>query len=99
MPDQASAGLMSEATRSFQSAPPLCNDTALKEERQTRSRDVNLFYDPATGYNKDPTIYGRPNPTAGTVQLLNSGGETETVLVSSSFTRRFDGTAARQASR
>jgi hypothetical protein len=63
--------------------------TALKEERQTRSRDVNLFYDPATGYNKDPTIYGRPNPTAGTVQLLNSGGETETVLVSSSFTRRF----------
>jgi hypothetical protein len=63
--------------------------TALKEERQTRARDVNLFYDPATGYNKDPIIYGRPNPTAGTVMLMNSGGETETVLISSSFTRRF----------
>jgi hypothetical protein len=63
--------------------------TALEERRQTRSRDVNLFYDPATGYNLDPTIYGRPNPTAGQVQLLNSGGETETVLISSSFQRRF----------
>jgi hypothetical protein len=63
--------------------------TSLQEKRQTRNIDVNLFYDPVTGYNKDPIIYGRPNPTAGTVQVLDSGGQTENVLVSSSFTRRF----------
>ena len=63
--------------------------TALEEKNQTRQRDVNLFYNPATGYNLDPTVYGRPNPAYGPVQLLNSHGETETVLLSSSFTRRF----------
>ena len=63
--------------------------TALEERDQVRSRDVNLFYDPVTGYNKDPTIYGRPNPAYGLVQWLNSDGKTETVLLSSSFTRRF----------
>ena len=30
-------------------------------------RDSNLFYDPATGYNKNPTLYGRPTPTLTTV--------------------------------
>jgi hypothetical protein len=63
--------------------------TALKEKQQTRSRDVNLFYDPKTGYNMDPTIYGRPNPAYGQVQQLTSNGETDAVLISSSFTRRF----------
>ena len=33
-----------------------------RRDAQVRSRDVNLFYDPVTGYNIDPTIYGRPNP-------------------------------------
>ena len=63
--------------------------TALKEKQQTRSRDVNLFYDPKTGYNLDPTIYGRPNPAYGQVQQLTSNGKTDAVLISSSFTRRF----------
>src|SRR5258708_36107333 len=29
--------------------------TDMEELHQVRSRDVNLFYDPVTGYNKDPT--------------------------------------------
>ena len=42
-----------------------------------RSRDVNLFYDPVTGYSKDPIIYGRPNPAYGLDQWLTSDGQTE----------------------
>ena len=63
--------------------------TDLEERNQVRSRDPNLFYDPVTGYNLDPTMFGRPNPTYGQVQWMESNGKTETVLLSSSFTRRF----------
>ena len=63
--------------------------TRLEERSMVRSRDVNLFYDPATGYSKDPTIFGRPNPAWGLNQWLTSDGSTESRLVSSSFTRRF----------
>ena len=63
--------------------------TDLEELRQVRSRDVNLFYDPVTGYNKDPAIFGRPNPAYGLDQWLTSDGKTQSRLLSSSFTRRF----------
>jgi hypothetical protein len=63
--------------------------TDLEELHQVRSRDVNLFYDPVTGYNKDPTIFGRPNPAWGLDQWLTSDGKTQSRLISSSFTRRF----------
>ena len=54
-----------------------------------RGRDPNLFYDPVTGYNLDPTMFGRPNPAYGQIQWMESTGKTETMLLSSSFTRRF----------
>jgi hypothetical protein len=63
--------------------------TSLEERSMVRSRDVNLFYDPVTGYNKDPIIYGRPNPAYGLNQWLTSDGKTQSRLLSSSFTRRF----------
>jgi hypothetical protein len=63
--------------------------TALEERNQVRGRDPNLFYDPVTGYNKDPNKFGRPNPAYGQIQWMESKGKTETVLLSSSFTRRF----------
>jgi hypothetical protein len=63
--------------------------TDLEERAMVRSRDMNLFYDPITGYSKDPTIYGRPNPAWGLDQWLTSDGRTESRLLSSSFTRRF----------
>jgi hypothetical protein len=63
--------------------------TDMEELHQVRSRDVNLFYDPLTGYNKDPTIFGRPNPAWGQDQWLTSDGKTQTRLLSGSFTRRF----------
>jgi hypothetical protein len=65
--------------------------TVVKEYRMTRSRDVNLFFDPITGYNLDPARYGRPNPAYSEVKMMNSEGEAENILLSSSFTRRFAG--------
>lgn len=62
--------------------------TYLSERNQVRGRDPNLFYDPITGYNRDPAR-GRPNPLYGQVQWMESTGKTETLLIASSFTRRF----------
>jgi hypothetical protein len=64
--------------------------TTLAERSMVRSRDVNLFYDPVTGYSKDPILFGRPNPAWGLNQWLTSDGKTESRLLSSSFTRRFN---------
>ena len=63
--------------------------TYLDERNQVRGRDPNLFYDPVTGYNRDPASYGRPNPIYGELQWMESTGKTETMLLSTSFTRRF----------
>jgi hypothetical protein len=52
-------------------------------------RDPNLFYDPATGYNLDPTRFGRPNPAWGEIQWMQSTAKGETLMLASSFTRRF----------
>ena len=64
--------------------------TSLEERNMVRSRDVNLFYDPVTGYNKDPIIYGRPNPAYGLNQWLTSDGKTESRMIATSFQRRFN---------
>jgi len=63
--------------------------TDLEEMRQVRSTDMNLFYNPATGYNLDPTIYGRPNPAWAADEWLTSDGKTQTRNIATSFTRRF----------
>jgi hypothetical protein len=56
--------------------------------RDERNDDVNLFYDATTGYNKDPRIYGRPNPAYGQVILVTSTGRRDYLALASSFTRR-----------
>ena len=57
--------------------------TYLDERDQVRGRDPNLFYDPVTGYNLDPARFGRPNPTYGQMQWMESTGRTEALLLSS----------------
>jgi hypothetical protein len=63
--------------------------TYLDERNQVRGRDPNLFYDAVTGYNLDPARFGRPNPAWGEIQWMESTGRTETMLLSTSLTRRF----------
>ena len=63
--------------------------TALEERIRCGAaiRTCSTIRPPATTWI--PTIYGRPNPAYGQIQWMESDGETETVLLSSSFTRRF----------
>jgi hypothetical protein len=63
--------------------------TYLGERNQVRGRDPNLFFDPVTGYNLDPAKFGRPNPKYDEIQWMESTGKTETMLLSTSFTRRY----------
>jgi hypothetical protein len=57
------------------------------EYRDTRSIDPNLFYDPATGYNKNPS-QGRPNPQWGQILYLVSTGQQDYTALSTGLTRR-----------
>src|SRR3989442_7000334 len=53
-----------------------------------RDYDVNLFFDSATGYQKDPAKAGRPNPTYGPVWLTVSSGKRDYLALANSVTRR-----------
>jgi hypothetical protein len=50
--------------------------------------DPNLFYDPVTGYNKDPRIFGRPNPAFGQLVWNESNGQRDYLALAGSLTRR-----------
>jgi hypothetical protein len=55
----------------------------------TRTRDVNLFFDPATGYNRNPA-QGRPNAAYDQVNWFESTGTQDDLALATGFTRRFD---------
>jgi Carboxypeptidase regulatory-like domain len=63
--------------------------THWKWYRDTRTRDVNLFFDPVTGYNKDPRLVGRPNPNYDQINWFESTGSQDYLALSSALTRRF----------
>lgn len=52
-------------------------------------RDPNLFYDPATGYYKHPTQFGRPATDFGGIELYESNGKSNYLALSTSATRRY----------
>jgi hypothetical protein len=54
----------------------------------TRTRDVNLFYDPTTGYNRDPR-FGRPNPNYSQVTWFESTGRRDYLALATGLTRRY----------
>ena len=53
-----------------------------------RQRDPNLFFNPATGYNRNPA-QGRPDPNYGQIQWLESNGSADYAAISSALTRRY----------
>lgn len=53
-----------------------------------RARDPNLFFDPATGYNRNPN-QGRPDPAYTQIQWLESKGKADYAAISSAITRRY----------
>ena len=57
--------------------------------KDRRAYDPNLFFDPVSGYNKDPRVFGRPNPAWGQVTYSDSTGRRSYVAMPMSVTRRF----------
>jgi len=53
-----------------------------------RQRDPNLFFNPVTGYNRNPA-QGRPDPAYGQIQWLESNGRADYAAISSGITRRY----------
>jgi len=56
--------------------------------RDSRTMDPNLFYDPATGYNRNVTL-GRPNPAYGVVSHFISEGRSDQTMLSMGLNRRY----------
>ncbi len=54
----------------------------------TRTRDPNLFYDPTTGYNRDPR-FGRPNPAYSQIVWFDSTGKRDYLALATGLTRRY----------
>jgi hypothetical protein len=61
--------------------------THFNEYRDTRTFDPNLFFDPASGYNKNPAA-GRPNPAYGQVLAFVSNGHRDQTQLATGLTRR-----------
>lgn len=51
-------------------------------------RDPNLFFNPVTGYNVNPS-QGRPDPKFGKIQWLASDGRADYAAISTALSRRF----------
>jgi hypothetical protein len=63
--------------------------TYIKSYNEDSQRDPNLFYDPATGFPKNVTVFGRPNLAYGPILLRESKGRSDYLALASSFTRRY----------
>jgi hypothetical protein len=53
-----------------------------------RQRDPNLFFNPATGYNRNPA-QGRPDPKYGQIQWLESNGRADYAALATGLNRRY----------
>ncbi len=64
--------------------------THYNEYHDTRTIDPNLFYDPATGYNRPPSL-GRPNPAYTQIAYFTSDGHRDQTQMSMGLNRRLKG--------
>ena len=60
-----------------------------KGYREDEQLDPNVFYDPVTGFPKNPSRFGRPNSSYGPINLKASIGYSDYFALASSFTRRY----------
>src|SRR6185436_2028078 len=52
-------------------------------------RDPNVFYNPATGWPKNPVTSGRPRPDYGPIRLIGTQGHSEYLILPATITRRY----------
>ena len=50
--------------------------------------DPNVFYDPVTGYNKSPAVFGRPNPAYANIIYYQTNGYRNYLAMPMALTRR-----------
>jgi hypothetical protein len=60
-----------------------------KGVHQDEQLDPNVFYDPVTGFPKNPSAFGRPDPAYGPINLKASTGYSDYFALPLSFTRRY----------
>jgi hypothetical protein len=60
-----------------------------KGYNEDSQRDANLFFDAATGFNRHPNQFGRPNPAYGPIIIRESKGRSDYLGLATSFTRRY----------
>jgi len=60
-----------------------------KEQNLDRPIDLNMFYDPVTGYNADLATVGRPDPAYGQIRYITSDGEADYGGIAMGFRKRF----------
>jgi hypothetical protein len=66
--------------------------THWKEYNGERGRDINMFFDPVTGYNQPVVVAGvnnRPDPKFTQIQWIESRGLADNLALSTAMTRRF----------
>ena len=67
--------------------------THFNEYHDTRTIDPNLFYDPATGYNRNPAavagVPNRPNPAYTQIAYFVATGHRDQTQISTALNRRF----------
>jgi len=61
--------------------------THIKEHNVIRTRDINLFFNPQTGYNLDPILTGRPDPSWDAITEQESNGTTEALTLPTGLTK------------
>lgn len=83
---QSSAGFQKQVTDVIGIDADLIYWHAGNQDFQT---DPNLFYDPTTGYYKNPARAGRPNPSFGNITLFESNGWADYAALSTAVTRRY----------
>ena len=52
-------------------------------------RDPNVFYNPATGWPRNPVTSGRPRPDYGPIRLIGTQGHSEYLILPATITRRY----------
>lgn len=61
----------------------------LKGYNEESVRDPNVFYNPATGWPRNPVTAGRPRPEFGPIRLIGTSGWSEALTLPVTFTRRY----------
>jgi hypothetical protein len=83
---QSAIGLQKQLGGAYEAVADL---VGFRSYREGRSIDPNLLYDPVTGYNLNPAVYGRPNPGYAQFEQRVSTGKSDFLALATALNRRY----------